>query len=249
MTGTPIQNRIEDVWALFKFLRISPVDEKECFTKYISSPCKFGEQIGVARLQLVMRCCTLRRTKDSTAEDGRKILNLPPKKEIQLWLQLREDEQKAYDDRKNRVQEHVHELQANNELGKNYAHVLQEVLRLRQICDHVDLAKSGAVEEDYDGTIMDYEVAVKGIERYGMTPGRAISVVCFLKDGEGAACVGCGFEYNDFFPSLGLGGVEEGVKVEEKSGKLRKLPHKPLLTRCLHLFCESRIFRIEIVLI
>ncbi len=237
LTGTPIQNKIEDIWALFKFLRISPVDEKECFTKYISNPCKFGEQIGVARLQLVMRCCTLRRTKDSTADDGRKILNLPPRKESQLWLDLREDERKSYDARKSAAKRKVDELKASNELGKNYANMLQEVLRLRQICDHVDLAKSGAVEEDYDGTVMDYELAVQGIERYGISAARAVSVVCFLRDAEGAQCVTCSFDYADYFPSLGLGGVEEGVKTEEKGPKMRKLPHKPLLTKCLHLFC------------
>jgi len=239
LTGTPIQNKIEDVWALFKFLRVSPVNDKECFTKYISNPCKFGEQIGVARLQLVMRCCTLRRTKDSTAEDGRRILNLPPRKEVQLWLDLREDERKAYDDRAVAVKERVGQLQANNELSKNYANVLQEVLRLRQICDHVDLAKSGAVEEDYDGTVMDYQVAVKGIARYGLNQARAVSVVCFLKDGDGAQCVTCGYDYGEYFPSVGLGGVEEGVKVDEKGGKLKKLPHRLLLTKCLHVFCQS----------
>ena len=238
LTGTPIQNKIEDVWALFKFLRVSPIDQKECFTKYISNPCKFGEQIGVARLQLVMRACTLRRTKDSTAEDGRRILNLPARKEMQLWLDLREDERKAYDDRASAVKKRVGELQANNDLGRNYADVLQEVLRLRQICDHVDLAKSGAVEEDYDGTIMDYEVAVQGIERYGITLARAVSVVCFLKDGDGAQCTGCGLDYADFFPSLGLGGVEEDDKLEQDGPKLRKLTHKPILTKCLHIYCE-----------
>ena len=236
LTGTPIQNKIEDVWALFKFLRVSPVDEKECFTEYISKPCKYGEQIGVARLQLVMRCCTLRRTKDSMAEDGRRILNLPPRKEEQLWMDLREDEREAYDARATAVRQRVGELQANNELGKNYANVLQEVLRLRQICDHVDLARSGAVEEDYDGTVMDYQVAVQGISTYGINQARAVSVVCFLKDGDGAVCVVCGHDYGDYFPSIDLGGGEVGDGTEKS--KPQKMPHKPFLTKCLHLFCE-----------
>ena len=241
LTGTPIQNRIEDIWALFKFLRLSPVDERECFAKYISNPCKAGDPVGVARLQLVMRCCTIRRTKDSTAEDGRRILNLPPRKEVQLWLDLRPDERKVYDDRISEAKGRVDELQAKKELGRSIGHMLQEILRLRQICDHVDLANAGAVEEDYNGTVMDYEVAVQGIERYGISQARAVSVVCFLKDGDGAQCVVCGYDYGDFFPSLGLGGVDDGVKVEEKYSKLRKLPQKPLLTKCLHLYCKSMV--------
>lgn len=237
LTGTPIQNKIEDVWALFRFLRLNPIDDKEMFTKYISNPCKFGEQIGVARLQLVMRCCTLRRTKDSTTDDGKKILNLPPRKEVQLWLDLREDERAAYDSRKEAVTERVKELRARNELGKNYANVLQEILRLRQICDHVDLARSGAVEEDYDGTVMDYEVAIQGIERQGLTQARAVSVVCFLNEGPGALCKECGYDFGDYFPTLGLGGIDDGIKLEEGK-RMKKLTTKPLLTKCLHFFCE-----------
>ncbi|WVW78313.1 hypothetical protein I302_100267 [Kwoniella bestiolae CBS 10118] len=237
LTGTPIQNKIEDVWALFKFLRVSPVDEKDVFTQYISSPCKYGEQIGVARLQLVMRCCTLRRTKDSTAEDGRKILNLPPRKEVQLWLELREDERKVYDERASAAKDRVGELKRKNELGKNYANMLQEVLRLRQICNHVDLAMAGSVEEDYDGTIMDYQVAVQGIDTNGLNQARAVAVCCGLKEGAGALCSSCGADFGDYFPDIGLGGVEEFTTKDEKPKK--KFSAKPVLTKCLHLYCAG----------
>ncbi|WRT64679.1 uncharacterized protein IL334_001613 [Kwoniella shivajii] len=238
LSGTPIQNKIEDVWALFKFLRVSPVDDKDVFTQYISSPCKYGEQIGVARLQLVMRCCTLRRTKDSTSEDGKRILNLPPRKEVQLWLELREDERQVYDARASAAKDRIGQLQEKNELGKNYANMLQEILRLRQICNHVDLAMSGSVEEDYDGTVMDYQVAVKGIDTNGLNQSRAVAVCCFLKEGAGALCTGCGYDYGDIFPDIGLGGVEEFEAKDEKP-KTKKLAHKPILTKCLHLYCPA----------
>ena len=234
LTGTPIQNKIEDVQALFKFLRLSPVDEKEVFTKYVAGPCKFGEQIGVARLQLVMRCCTLRRTKDTTL-DGKKILNLPTRKELQLWLDLSEEERKAYDARASQAKQKLEDLKSKNILSKNIGNVLQDILRLRQICDHVDLAMQGAVEEDYDGTIMDYEVACKGIKQHGLSQTRAVAVVCFLKNGDGAVCTGCGWDYADFFPSMELLEIEE----EQKEKQRKRMPYKLLLTKCLHVFCES----------
>lgn len=239
LTGTPIQNRIEDVWALFKFLRLSPIDEKEVFQKYISHPCKFGEQIGVARLQLIMRCCTLRRTKDSTAEDGTRILNLPPRREMQLWLDLREDERAVYDARASSAKAKLGEIQAKKGLDKGYSNMLQDILRLRQICNHVDLAMLGSVEEDYDGTIMDYQVAVQGIEQNGLTQSRAVAVVCYQKDGDGAVCTACGFDYGDHFPDLALGGGDDGLFGQK--AKTKKLPHKPVLTKCLHLYCEPRL--------
>ena len=232
LTGTPIQNRIEDVQTLFKFLRLGPVDEKEAFNKYIATPCRNGEQIGVARLQLVMNCCTLRRTKDST-EDGQRILTLPERKEYQMWLDLNEDERKAYDANASKAREKLEKLKSKNELSKNMGHVLNEVLRLRQICDHVDLAKAGAVEEDYDGTIMDYEMACRGIEQLGLNQPRAVSVVCSLKEGGGACCKGCGWDYTEFYPDLTVVGTE----VEENQRK--KMPYPLWLTKCLCVFCGS----------
>ncbi|WOO85037.1 Helicase-like transcription factor CHR27 [Vanrija pseudolonga] len=240
LTGTPIQNRIEDVWALFKFLRLAPVDDKEVFNKYIISPCKTGDPVGIARLQLIMRACTLRRTKDSTADNGAKILNLPPRKEVQLWLDLREDERKIYDARLEEVKQEVHEMQAKKELTKNYAHVLQHLLRLRQTCNHTDLPSSGAVEEDYDGTIMEYDVAIQGIERHGLNLARAQSVLCFLKDtAEGAVCAECNKDYAPYFPSLGLGGAEEGPKPELVDKKGKKVQVRPILTKCMHIICYT----------
>jgi SNF2 family DNA or RNA helicase len=244
LTGTPIQNKIDDIWALFKFLRLTPVNDKELFQKWIANPCRLGDTLGVARLRLVMQCCTLRRTKDSKADDGRAILNLPPRREIQHWLDLRDDERKVYDERRMAVQNKVHDLKATGELSKNYAHVLLELLRLRQICDHVELADSGAVEEDYDGTIMDYKVAMSGIEKYGLTQSRALSIVSFLKDGNGALCTACGHDYSDYYPSMDIGMEEvSGVKAEDGKGKKPRLKEKerPLLTRCLHLWCESSV--------
>lgn len=241
LTGTPIQNRIEDVWALFKFLRLSPIDDKEVFNKFITTPCKTGEQIGIARLQLIMRTCSLRRTKDTETEEGKKILSLPPRRELQVWLDLREDERAIYDERLHDIKKEVDELQAKKELTKNYAHVLQHLLRLRQTCDHVDLAGSGVTEDDYnDGEIMGIDDAVAGIERHGLTQGRALAVICAAKDNDNCVCAECGHDFSPYFPSVGLGGVveDDAVKDEAKPDKGKKSTH-PLLTKCLHIFCPG----------
>lgn len=237
LTGTPIQNKVEDVAALFKFLRLESLDDKESFQKYILSPAKAGDPIGIARLQLVMRCCCLRRAKDTKTANGANILNLPPRIEEIAHIELRPDEREAYESVKGMAREKLRQIKAHEDKPTNrVTNMLHEVLRLRQICNHVDLAAAGAVEEDYDGTVMDYEVAKNGIEAHGLNQARALSVVCYLKDDRGASCVECNYDYGTYFPSLNLGGE---VEESEKLSKNKKLPHKPLLTKCLHLYCES----------
>ncbi|KLT44189.1 hypothetical protein CC85DRAFT_242764 [Cutaneotrichosporon oleaginosum] len=238
LTGTPIQNKIEDVWALFKFLRVSPIDERDMFNKYISTPCKSGDQVGVARLQLIMRTCCLRRTKDTT-DNGKKILSLPPRKELQMWLDLRPDERKIYDMRRDEARSEINELKATKQLTKNYAHVLQQLLRLRQTCDHVDLPSSAVVEEDYDGTIMNYEIALEGIKKMGLTQQRALSVICTYKDmpDGGAFCSECNHDFGPAFPSIELGGDEVYAKSEPTEKKAKSL--RPLLTKCQHIYCSA----------
>src|SRR4051812_45734637 len=70
LTGTPIQNKLDDVWALIKFLRFAPFDDKTVWTTYILGLAKAGNSLGVARLQTILKHCTLRRTKESTNANG-----------------------------------------------------------------------------------------------------------------------------------------------------------------------------------
>ena len=65
LTGTPVQNKLDDVFALIKFLRLNPLDEKAVWNEFIGTPVKYGQPLGIARLQSIMKCITLRRTKES----------------------------------------------------------------------------------------------------------------------------------------------------------------------------------------
>ena len=69
-----MQNKLDDVYALIKFIRLVPLDDRNVWQEFIGVPVKFGQQLGVARLQTVMKCITLRRTKESKTMDGKKIL-------------------------------------------------------------------------------------------------------------------------------------------------------------------------------
>ncbi|KAK3491228.1 SNF2 family N-terminal domain-containing protein [Neurospora hispaniola] len=89
LTGTPIQNKLDDLASLAQFLRVPPYPDKNVFRKHVLEPLEKGNQ-GCAdplRSYLCQHC--LRRTN--------KCLNLPNLSEKTLYLQLSMEEQETYD--------------------------------------------------------------------------------------------------------------------------------------------------------
>ncbi|KAK4210760.1 SNF2 family N-terminal domain-containing protein [Rhypophila decipiens] len=140
LTGTPIQNRLEDIGALFAFLRAEPFHSIAQFRRFICAPYEEGKPIAKERLILLYRSLCLRRTKD--------ILTLPGCDEQTRTLELTDDEKRQYAkttnilDRYMRTQEHraggagyghYHSLQSwkKTQFGLFQAH-----LQLRILCNH-----------------------------------------------------------------------------------------------------------------
>jgi SNF2 family DNA or RNA helicase len=65
LTGTPIQNNVDELYSLLRFLRIQPLSDYPTFKKNISLPIQNGEsEKAMVRLKAVLRAVMLRRTKD-----------------------------------------------------------------------------------------------------------------------------------------------------------------------------------------
>merc|ERR550534_1013624 len=69
LTGTPIQNTVEDLYALSRFLRLEPFDDYQWFNRTIVRPLKSRYPVGFERLQVLIRSWCLRRTKDMSITD------------------------------------------------------------------------------------------------------------------------------------------------------------------------------------
>ena len=63
LTGTPIQNSLDDYGALLSFLAIPPFQDKSKFDFWIANPVKDGKADSLRRLQDLIRATCLRRTK------------------------------------------------------------------------------------------------------------------------------------------------------------------------------------------
>ncbi|XP_002073794.3 transcription termination factor 2 [Drosophila willistoni] len=91
LTGTPIQNKELDVYALLKFLRCSPFDDLATWKKWIDNKSAGGQN----RLNLLMKSLMLRRTKAQLQLDG-KLNNLPQKELRLIEINLDKDEMNVY---------------------------------------------------------------------------------------------------------------------------------------------------------
>ncbi|KAJ7099632.1 SNF2 family N-terminal domain-containing protein [Mycena crocata] len=249
LTGTPVQNKLDDVFALIKFLRLDPLDDKNVWTEYIGSPVKFGQSLGVARLQMIMKCITLRRTKESKTQDGTRILDLPPRRDELRYLKFDEQEQGIYDQFFNESKAEFDEMTDKNEVMKNYVGILQKILRLRQICDHFELVEGKGPEQHQDSTAT-YEDIVADISRDGINVSRATAIFAILRESATTQCVECGAELcigNDLSQSdaMDVDGPSAPKRARKAKGSSSRGPTRasspctprPILTRCQHLFC------------
>lgn len=130
VTGTPIQNSLEDLGSLLKFLRIKPFDDEKSFKAHIIRPFKEADTEILPKLRLLVDHITLRRLKDR--------IDLPQRVDNIVRLDFSTSESALYEffvkDSARKVQQLT--VAGKSIGGRTYAHVLKAILRIRLICAH-----------------------------------------------------------------------------------------------------------------
>lgn len=146
-TGTPIQNRVEDLYSMFKFLKVEPLGDLQEFRNYILKPIKGGQvTLAIERLQVVLSAVMLRRRKDVVRNDA---LRLPDRHVHVVQCQFDEGERGLYRILEGCLRSKVEDWVKQGSVKTRFACVLEMLLRLRQACDHPMLVRrSGVVNED-----------------------------------------------------------------------------------------------------
>ncbi|KAJ0965942.1 hypothetical protein J5N97_027080 [Dioscorea zingiberensis] len=140
LSGTPIQNAVDDLYSYFRFLRYDPYAVYKSFCSTIKMPISRNPTNGYRKLQAVLKTIMLRRTK-GTLLDGKPIISLPPKTVTLKKVDFSDEERAFYSTLEAESREQFKEYAAAGTVKQNYVNILLMLLRLRQACDHPLLVK------------------------------------------------------------------------------------------------------------
>lgn len=138
LSGTPIENNLDELWSQFAFLMPGLLGDRRGFTKRFRTPIeKNGDP--ECRAQLVSRIAPfiLRRTKSEVATE------LPPKHTILRRITLAPDQRELYETIRGTLYETVREQMAERTLAQSRVIVLDALLKLRQACCDPRLVRLG----------------------------------------------------------------------------------------------------------
>lgn len=128
LTGTPIENRLSELWSIFDYLMPGFLYGYDVFKReFETAIAKNEDEDAMKRLQKMTGPFILRRLKKDVLKD------LPDKLEEVRYVQLEDAQRKAYDAQVVHMQTRLAE-QDNEEFAKNKLQILAELTRLRQIC-------------------------------------------------------------------------------------------------------------------
>ncbi|XP_065868143.1 DNA repair protein RAD5A isoform X2 [Euphorbia lathyris] len=149
LTGTPIQNNVEDIYSLLRFLKVEPWKSWAWWNKLVQKPFEEGDERGLKLVQSILKPIMLRRTKSSTDREGRPILVLPPANIQVTYCELTEAERDFYEALFKRSKVKFDQFVEQGRVLHNYASILELLLRLRQCCDHPFLVMSRGDTQEY----------------------------------------------------------------------------------------------------
>jgi SNF2 family DNA or RNA helicase len=144
LTGTPVENRLQELWSIMDFLNPGFLGSYTDF-KAIYGDSKLNENSGEV-LRRLIRPFMLRRLKT----DKTIIEDLPDKMEMKVFCPLSEEQAALYSASVAEMLEDIEESSGIERKGR----VLRALTRLKQICNHPALfLKEGKLKEGQSGKL------------------------------------------------------------------------------------------------
>ncbi len=128
-TGTPIQNHLDELWALFSFINPGLLGAQEKFNARFAVPIeKYNDRDARTRLKKLIQPFILRRLKSQVLDE------LPPRTEIVLQVEMSQEEAAFYEALRRQAIENIEADSAP--IYMKHLKILAEITRLRQAACH-----------------------------------------------------------------------------------------------------------------
>lgn len=139
LSGTPIENRLLDMWSLMAFAMPGVLGSRAYFKKRFD---KRKDAQSQNRLAARLKPFLLRRTKAQVAKD------LPPRTEEEVYAKMEGLQHQLYKAELRRIQKALLGVDSDESVKKNSFAILQGLMRLRQICCHPALVDPKYAKEE-----------------------------------------------------------------------------------------------------
>lgn len=160
LTGTPIVNKLEDLFSLVRFLGVEPWNNFSFWRTFITVPFESGEFVrALDVVQTVLEPLVLRRTKDMKTPDGEPLVPLPPKHIEIVDIELSQTEREVYDYIFMRAKRTFSQNVEAGTVLKAFTTIFSQILRLRQSCCHPVLVRKREIVADEEEAGMAADLA------------------------------------------------------------------------------------------
>lgn len=198
LTGTPIENRLSELWSLYDFINPGYLGSSRAFNnRFINAIEKEHNEQRTIDLQKLVKPFMLRRKKKDPAIQ----LDLPDKNEMKTYIHLTAEQGALYDHTVTNLMERMQKLEGIERKGA----ILATLTHLKQLCDHPMLLTKEAIPDaptSIDG-IMDSDTWINRSAKLE----RLLAMVKELRE-EGERCL-------IFTQYIGMGQILQRVLEQE----------------------------------
>ncbi|MBL4661855.1 MAG: DEAD/DEAH box helicase [Alcanivoracaceae bacterium] len=142
LSGTPIENHLGEMWSIFNFLMPGFLHNQSLFNSHYRTPIeKEFDSSRQQQLNKRIKPFILRRTKSDV------LTELPAKTEIIKYTQFDTKQSKLYESIRVTMEKKVRDAISKKGLNRSHIHILDALLKLRQVCCDPSLLKLKAAEK------------------------------------------------------------------------------------------------------
>ena len=127
LSGTPIENSLNDLWSQMQFINPDILGDFKFFTNYFKIPIDKNQNLDrILELKNIVNPFILRRTKEQVLDD------LPELSEQIIYCEMETEQEKLYESEKSKARNELLKI----DFAKNRINVLNVLMKLRQLSNH-----------------------------------------------------------------------------------------------------------------